>query len=173
MNERRPADPSAWEVLDRWCHAAPPPGSDERAFISRDAVAELIADNLDGYAYERLSKADRAWWQERRKQDEEAGAFSRLFGREWIVETMDDFLGWFVIRKVMAGREELAAYGPLCVDLLRWMESQGLASGRAMDAAIDRAWRAAEDLPLADELGELLTVGGEELEPDAILETVD
>lgn len=86
---------------------------------------------------------------------------------------MDEFLGWFVIRKVMAPREELATYGPLCVDLLRLLESQGLVSGSDIEEAIDRALRASEELPLADELGELLYQSGTHLEPDAILETRD
>jgi hypothetical protein len=173
MSDRRPADPSAFDVLERWCAPTSPSSAKGRTFTERDSVAQLIADHLDSYAYERLSKRDRTWWEERWNADEEAGAFSRLFGPEWIVDSMDAFLGWFVIRKVMAPREELATYGPLCVDLLRWMESEGLASGSDVEAAIDRALRAGEELPLADELGELLYFSGKDLEPDAILETVD
>lgn len=90
MVDRRPAEPSARDVLERWAGLGPPPGPDEPPFTDRDAVAELIADYLDSYAYERLSKADRAWSETRWNEDEEAGAFSRLFGPEWIVEGMDE-----------------------------------------------------------------------------------
>jgi hypothetical protein len=173
MEERRAAEPSAHDVLERWRSRAARPDSQEQSFTGRDAVAQLIASHLDSYAYDRLSKQDRTWWEERWNQDEDAGSFSRLFGPEWIVESMDDFFDWFVIRKVIAPRVELATYGPLCVDLLEWMGSEGLDSGSDVAGAIDRARRATEELPLADELGEFLDASGEELAPDAILEERD
>lgn len=134
MTERKPAEPSAHDALERW-RALGPRTTGERTFSDRDAVAELIASHLDAYAYEHLSKRDRAWWERVWNADEEVGAFSRLFGPEWIVDMMDGFLGWFLIRKVAASREDMAAYPVLCEDLVRWLVDEGLvAPARAADA---------------------------------------
>ncbi len=163
MAERRPAEPSVRDVLERWRDLAPRPRGD-RTFTDRDAVADLIASHLDSYAYEHLSKTDRAWWEEAWNADEEAGAFSRLFGPEWIVEMMDGFLGWFLIRKVSASRDDLVAYPVLCRDLVEWLVAEKLVAPKRAADARARATRAAEELPLAGELGDLLYRSSEELE---------
>jgi hypothetical protein len=149
------------------------PHSGDRPFNDRDRVAHLIADHLDSYAYERLPKPDRTWWESRWNEDEEAGAFSRLFGPEWIVEIIDDFLGWFVFRKVMAPPEQVATFGPLCEELLRWMASEGHATLAQVAGPVERARRAADELPLADELGTLLYASSEAHADDEVTETAD
>jgi hypothetical protein len=142
MDERRPADPSAREVLERWAALEPRDAGEAKQFSDRDAVAQLIADHLDSYAYERLSKPDRKWWEERWNDDEEAGAFSRLFGPEWIAEAMDEFLSWFLIRKVMTSKEECATYAVLCAELATWLGAEKLVRAADAEAAHARAVRA-------------------------------
>ena len=117
MSTRQPAKPSARRVLERWRDLSPRREGDP-PFTDRDAVTQLLIDNLDAYAYEHLPKTDRTWWERKWNEDEEAGAFSRLFGPEWIAETMDGFLGWFLIRKVVARPDEMGTYATLCVELL-------------------------------------------------------
>jgi hypothetical protein len=173
MTDRGPADPSAFDVLERWCAAASPSGSTGRSVAERDSISGLIESYLDSYAYEHLPKRDRTWWEERWNEDEEAAAFSRMFGPEWIVRSMEEFLGWFVIRKVMAPREDIARYGPLCAELLDWMRAEGVVAGSDVDTAMDRALRAGAELPSADELGDLLSSSGEGIDHGAILETRD
>ncbi len=163
MAERRPAEPNVRDVLERWRDLVPRPRGN-RAFTDHDAVADLIASHLDSYAYEHLSKTDRAWWEEAWNADEEAGAFSRLFGPEWILEMMDGFLGWFLIRKVAASHEDLVAYPVLCRDLVEWLVTEELVAPELAADARARADRAAEELPLTDELADLLYRGSDELE---------
>src|SRR5437588_8492680 len=51
-----------------------------------EEVCELLSSYLDGYAYESLSAAERTLWEREWEADEEAGAFTRLFGPEKIAE---------------------------------------------------------------------------------------
>jgi hypothetical protein len=176
MSDRRAADPSAWDVLERWRKLRSDPAGEDAPLTDRtkrDFVADLIASHLDSYAYERLSTVDREWWEERWNDDEEAGAFSRLFGPEWIVTCMDDFLGWFVIRKVASSPSDNGVYASLCAELIEWMAMEGLTRGDEASPALDRAHRATEELPLAGELGELLYLSSETFEDEGVEATID
>ncbi len=83
-------------------------------------------------------------------------AFTRLFGPEKIPQEVGQFLGWFVIRKVMAGQEFLKACGTVTKKLGKWLAENGYID---VDDAADMAARgsdAGDELPKADKLAELL-----------------
>jgi hypothetical protein len=79
-----------------------------RTFRNYAEVVELLRHSLDGYAYSPLDDEERARWEEAFEADEER-AFCRLFGPEKIPEHLGEFLGYFMVRKVIAGQELLKA----------------------------------------------------------------
>lgn len=162
----RPASPSINEVLDRFVAQGGANGDSE-------GVIELYRSYLDGYGHDLLSATERDFWQRRYDVDEEAGSFCNLFGPDRILEGLETFLGWYVIRKVLGPPETIGAAGPVCAELTRWLVEQGYVEPRAADGAVDVAIAAAHDLPLAEELSSLLYGSGDDVAVDAVLEVMD
>lgn len=118
-------------------------------------VVQLLRDCLNGYAYDSLTKAEQARWQTAFDGGDEE-AYCHLFGPDTIVEHLDGFLGWFMVRKVIASAELLRASGTVTKKLAAWLDEQGYVTAGQRDAAIERAAEASRDLPNADKLGSLL-----------------
>ncbi len=133
----------------------------------------MLRSYLDGYGHDLLSPAERRSWQQRYDADEEAGAFCNVFGPERILEGLDGFLGWFVIRKVLGPPEILAAAGPVCARLASWLVEQRYVEAGAADGAEEIAAAAARDLPIAEELSTLLYDSRDDVDEDGVIEYVD
>lgn len=159
------ASPSINDVLDRFVAAE---GALDTGL--REDVADLLRSYLDGYGHEMLSEPEREIARTRFDEDEEAGAFCNLFGPEYILEGLPGFLGWFVIRKVMAGPELTAAFGPVSAELASWLVADGIVDPGAADGVAALAGSAASDLPAAEQLAELLYFSATDLDHDAVLE---
>jgi hypothetical protein len=118
-------------------------------------IVELLRACLNGYAYESLDKADR----KRFDQAYEAGdqeAFCHLFGPEHILQNLAEFLGYFMLRKVMAGQELLRSAGTVTKKLATWLYEHGYVSDDEAQIAVDRGTDAARDPPRAERLANLL-----------------
>lgn len=118
-------------------------------------VVQLLRDSLNSYAYDSLDKADLQRWQAAFDAGDEE-AYCHLFGPDKIVEHLGGFLGWFMIRKVMASAELLRASGTVTKKLAAWLHDQGYVTAEQRDAAAERATEASRDLPSADRLASLL-----------------
>ena len=126
-----------------------------RTFANYETIIELFADCLNGYGHQSLDDDER----ERLEPAYDAGdedAFVHLFGAEKIVENLSEFLGYFMVRKVMAGQELLKAAGTVTKKLTKYLASQGLIGTNEAAVAADRASDAARDLPKAERLGSML-----------------
>lgn len=126
-----------------------------RTMTNYEYVIELLRDCLNGYAYQSLSGFEKKRW-EKAFNDGDEEAFCKLFGPDKIVENYGEFLGYFMIRKVMAGQELLKASGTVTKKLAKWLGEQGLISSDDSADAVDRATEASVDLPKAEKLASLL-----------------
>src|SRR6266542_2346859 len=118
-------------------------------------VVDLLCSSLNNYAHDGLSERDRRLFTEAYDAGDEQ-AFCHLFGPEKIPEHLGSFLGYFMVRKVFAGRELLRASGTVTRRLVEWLEREGFIEAAVATAAVERAKVAARDLPRADRLGQLL-----------------
>ena len=118
-------------------------------------VVSLLRSSLNGYAYQSLDGFEEKCWR-KAFDDGDEEAFTRLFGAEKIVENLGEFLGYFMVRKVMAGQELLRASGTVTKKLAAWLHEQGYISDDERADAVERGGDAARELPRADRLGELL-----------------
>ncbi|MQA62951.1 MAG: hypothetical protein GEU86_16000 [Actinophytocola sp.] len=75
---------------------------------------------------------------------------------DYIANILDEFLGYFMVRKVIAGQELLRASGTVTKKLVRWLHKQGLASPATAEHHIAKAAAAARDLPAAERLANAL-----------------
>lgn len=126
-----------------------------RTFRNYEEVIDLLRHSLESYAYQSLDAAERKRWEAEFEANED-GAFCRLFGPEKIPENLDEFLGYFMTSKVIAGQELLKAAGTVTGKLVRWLAEGGYIEPESAEDASRRAREASRDLPLAEELRMLL-----------------
>lgn len=127
----------------------------ERTYRNYLEVIELFRDCMNGYAYESLSELERRRWQQAFDAGDER-AFTRLFGPEKIPQEVGQFLGWFVIRKVMAGQEFLGACGTVTKKLGKWLDANGYIDADDAADMAERGSDAGDELPKAEKLAGLL-----------------
>jgi hypothetical protein len=127
----------------------------DRTYRNYEDVIRLLRHSLDGYGYVSLSEPEAKRWQTAFDTGDEE-AFCHLFGPEKIPPHLGEFLGYFMVRKVMAGQELLKAAGTVTGKLVRWLEKEAHIEPEVAEIAIDRARDGARDLPAADRLGSLL-----------------
>lgn len=118
-------------------------------------IVDLLRHCLNGYGYQSLTGAEAQAWQEAFDAGDEE-AFTRLCGPERIVENYGEFLGYFMVRKVAASKQQLKDAGTVTKRLARWLAEQGFVDTDDAEHARDRAAEAGRELPRADELGHQL-----------------
>jgi len=118
-------------------------------------IVDLLRHCLNGYGYQSLTGAEAQAWQEAFDAGDEE-AFTRVCGPERIVENYGEFLGYFMVRKVAASKQQLKDAGTVTKRLARWLADQGYVDADAGELARDRAADAGRELPRADELGHQL-----------------
>ena len=131
-----------------------------RTHSRTEHVIELLEDYLDGYAHEGLDGEDAARFA-RARAEEGGREFSDIFGPEHILPATGMFLNWFMVRKVMCGKDLLRAAGTVTKRLAAWLVREGYASSEEASAARDLGAEAARDLPRSREAADLLGAGAE------------
>lgn len=152
----RPAEPSISRVLEEFL--------DEqrarlrlRTLAKYEAVLDLLRNHLNGYAYESLSRTDAALFERRANaKGEEHRDFCQLFGPDKILTNLRSFLGYFMIRKVMAGQDLKRAAGTVTKKLSQWLVAKGYVSKKAGREGADSGVSAARDLPRAERAAQIL-----------------
>ncbi|MBI3015061.1 MAG: hypothetical protein HYY65_08405 [Candidatus Tectomicrobia bacterium] len=133
-----------------------------RTFTQHKDVLDLLRSHLNGYGYEGLSKAESALFDKYYDAEgEEHCEFCRLFGPDKIVENLGGFLGYFMIRKVIAGAELKRAAGTVTKKLSQWLVEKGYISEESAREGSERGGEAARDLPKADRATEILLEAAE------------
>lgn len=128
-----------------------------KTFANYECIIELLQDSLNGYAYQSLAKADAKLFD--RLYDAEGAAhreFCEVFGPEHILPNVGEFLGYFMVRKVVAGKETRRAAGTVTKRLAAWLAEKGYAKPAEAEEAAGRGGQAARDLPEARDLAFLL-----------------
>jgi hypothetical protein len=126
-----------------------------RTIRTYESVLELLRACLNNYGYQFLSEAEQRLLQKSYDAGDEQ-AYCRLFGPEKIAENLGEFLGYFMIRKVLAGEDLLRASGTVTGKLVVWLAARGDVAPDAARAAVQRARTAARDLPKAARLAAVL-----------------
>ncbi len=134
-------------------------------------VVQLLQRYLDGYGYQPLGKEESKFFDHHfEATGSNQRSFCQLFGADKITENLDGFLGYFMIRKVVAGEELKRAAGTVCKKLARWLEQRELVSAAAARQAAERGADAARDLPRAERAAMLLAeqVAGSDVDIPAL-----
>lgn len=128
-----------------------------KTFTRYDTVIELLQHCLDDYAYQSLNKADAKLFDRcfNAKGDEHR-EFCQIFGPEHILPNVGEFLNYFMIRKVIAGKDLLRAAGTVTKKLAAWLAEKDYADAADVEYAKERGVAAARDLPKSEELARCL-----------------
>lgn len=119
---------------------------------------EMMQACLENYGHTLLDDAEEQMLEDYQEgnDSEEEFPFSHLFGPEKIPGIINEFLGYFMVRKVVCGKDQLRATGTAIKKLAGWLAARGyITAGEAEDMAATAA-EASRDLPAADELSKLL-----------------
>ena len=117
-----------------------------KTFLKYQSIISLYQSYLERYwpghdgEYDRITKA--------------GGTFCDTFGPEDATSGYSEFLGYFMPRKVMCGKETMQAAGTVTKKLAKWLAEKGYIENT--EEAQKRAGDAAKELPKAQEVLELL-----------------
>lgn len=128
-----------------------------KIFRRYEEVIYLLQSHLNNYAHDGLSNAERILFE--RHSDAEGGAhrnYCQLFGPEKIFDQLGGFLGYFMIRKVMAGEELKRASGTVIKKFSRWLGDKGFVTKEAAAEAAEEGSSAAKVLPQAERASQIL-----------------
>lgn len=150
--EPRIASPTIGEVLAEFL-AEQEKRLSRKTLAQHRSVVELLEHSLNGYAYQSLDEADAQLFHELYDAEgDEHREFCDIFGPEHILSNVGEFLNYFMVRKVIAGKGLMGAAGTVTKKLARWLEQKGYADPEAAAEATERGAAAARDLPQAEEL---------------------
>ena len=122
-----------------------------KTFAQYRDVVELLQHHLNGYAYLSLEEFDaRRFERLQRATGDTEREFCQIFGPEHILPNVGEFLGYFMVRKVVASRALLRAAGTVTKRLAAWLAEQGYADAEDVEVATERGAQAARELPKAD-----------------------
>ena len=120
-------------------------------------VVELLQHCLNDYGYTSLDQRETERYERLRGGvGDTPREFCTIFGPEHILPNMSEFLGYFMIRKVMASQTLLRAAGTVTKRLAAWLAEQGYVAAESAEVAQERGARAARELPRAEELASRL-----------------
>ena len=128
-----------------------------KTFAQYRDVVELLQHHLNGYAYLSLEEFDAKRFERLQRATGDAQReFCQIFGPEHILPNVGEFLGYFMVRKVVASRALLRAAGTVTKRLAAWLAEQGYADAEDVEVATERGAQAARELPKADALASRL-----------------
>lgn len=149
------ADPTIEAVLQQYldeCAAAKKTGKSTR----KEAI-ELFQHSMNGYAYQTLSKEETALYDHYSElEGDDCKNFCQLFGPEKIPENVREFVGYFLIRKVMASATFLGKAAKEIEKLCLWLEAKGFINEEVLGEAAENAAEAGKKLPRAEKACTLL-----------------
>lgn len=123
---------------------------------TRTAVSlDLLRGGLNHYAYQNLGRADSERWSTAFNEGNE-DAFSAMFGAAQIAKYLDEFLGYFMIRKVLFSEKQVAETVEDVRAFVEWLAAERELTPTTARKALGRIAEAAADLPAAERLGKIL-----------------
>ncbi len=145
-----------------------------RTFAGYREVVELLQHSLNGSGYDHLTAAEQARYDGLpRDQHGERPPFCEVFGPEHITANLDEYLNYFLIRKVAASQELGRTAGTVTGKLAAWLAQRGYASAPAARSAVEAGAAAHRNLPRARKLTSLLHDLVDTVDPDACAEVVE
>jgi hypothetical protein len=121
-----------------------------------DYAIDLFEAYLDGYAYQYLDEKNAK--RHERLCVEKDMEFSDIFGPQIIDTSMiSEFLGDFMVRKVMCGKGSMRTVGTVMRQLMEWLHGKGYMGDEKREDAMETVDALKDDLPKVAELADLIS----------------
>ena len=132
-----------------------------------EAVIDLFRSSMDGYAYQGLNKQETALFDRHyNAEGDEHREFCQIFGPEKIPENVGEFLEYFMVRKVICGKELKQAAGTVTKKLGKWLMGKGYISQDGAAEVVNRGDTGAKELPATEDLACMLADYADQTAPD-------
>jgi len=169
LNQPTIADPAIETVLRDFIKD--PDAGKSLSKLDKKGAIELFRSSMNEYGHQWLSEEDEKIFEhyynlEGKKHKE----FSQIFGPEKIIDSVGEFVGYYLIRKVMLEADEMTIAAKAVAELCKWLKEKELVPQEAIQEAIERAERATEDLPRAEDANRLIWQQSEKC-PQSPIET--
>jgi hypothetical protein len=146
----RPADPTIEQVFQAFVaeqRTRLKPATADRY----ESVLSLLQSHLDRYAYEGLSKAERALFERHfNAEGEQQRGFCQLFGPDKLPENLGTFFSYFLPNKVLGGPNLSRMAATVTRKLLAWLATQAYIDAQAAREGSEQAAAAGKVLPRAE-----------------------
>jgi hypothetical protein len=120
-------------------------------------IVYLFRESMNCYACQSLGKEQKELFDHfYGLQGEDHREFCDIFGPSEILGNVSEFLNYFMIRKVICGKELLKAAGTVVKKLTKWLAEHGHVEAERAEVHADQAAKASKELPAMEELSELL-----------------
>jgi len=120
-------------------------------------IIDLFQSCLDGYGHQSLNKQEAALFDRLYEAEgDEHREFCQVFGPEKIPGSVREFLNYFMIRKVMCGKEMKQAAGTVIKKLGKWLKEKGYIESENAAEVVSCGATAAKELPATEELAWML-----------------
>ena len=120
-------------------------------------IIDLFESCLDGYGHQYLDKQEDVLFDRLyNAEGDEHREFCQLFGPEKIPDKVDEFLNYFMIRKVMCGKELMQTAGTVTKKLGKWLKEKGYIQPENAADIVSSGATAAKELPAAEDLARML-----------------
>lgn len=151
-----PAEPNIRQVLDEFLEAQRR-RLKPRTVSKYEHIVELLEHHLDDYAVADLDERERALLHAAEaRQPDAPPRYCDLFGPDRIPAQVGMFLNYFMVRKVMAGKELMQAAGTVTRRLGSWLGERRYLDNTASSELTVRGGEASRDLPATRELMNML-----------------
>lgn len=131
------------------------PAARDREDGGPEASLDLLRGALNNYGHQYLGGADAERFQAAYNDGDEE-ALCRMAGPAVLLKYLDEFLGYFLIRKVLCSDDEIAAIVEDVRAFVAWLRDRGAITPAAARKALGRLAGASVDLPAAERLSEIL-----------------
>jgi hypothetical protein len=152
----QPASPTIDEVFEAFL-AEQRERLKPKTLKTYSSVIDLLRDHLNGYGHDSLSETETVLLDRHYNAEGEGHReFCQVFGPDKIPEHLGMFLGYFMVRKVMAGADFKRSAGTVTKKLSKWLAAKGHVSAESAALAAEQGADAARDLPSAERAADLL-----------------
>ncbi len=152
------ADPNIIQILQDFL-AEQAVRLNKRTLSKYRTALELLQACLDNYGPQLLDEAEARMLERYLGNDEgrREGSLCHLFGPDKILGIISEFLGYFMIRKVSCGKDQLRVTGTSLKKLAGWLAEKNYISPGGAARMAASAIQASRDLPAAGELSTALS----------------
>ena len=114
-------------------------------------------DSMNSYGHQSLSEEESKLFDHYYNLDgKQHREFCQIFGPDKIAENAGNFVGYYLIRKIMLPGDEMGEAASVVAKFLSWLCEKNIVPAQEIKEEIERAERAAKELPAAEDANQII-----------------